>query len=96
MQRKQSTLSELTTDFVRYPQVLVNVRVANKKPIEELPEFSRSVKKVESALEGHGRVLVRYSGTEPMARIMVEGDDEKKIDEYAQDLADELRRALGG
>ncbi len=96
MQRKQSTLSELTTDFVRYPQVLVNVRVANKKPIEELPKFSRSVEKVESALEGHGRVLVRYSGTEPVARIMVEGDDEKKIGEYAEYLADELRRALGG
>jgi phosphoglucosamine mutase len=96
MQRKQSTLSELTTDFVRYPQVLVNVRVAKKKPIEELPEFLRSVEKVESALDGHGRVLVRYSGTEPMVRIMVEGDDEKKIGEYAQGLADELRRALGG
>jgi len=96
MQRKQSTLSELTTDFVRYPQVLLNVRVAKKKPIEELPEFLRSVEKVESELGGHGRVLVRYSGTEPLARIMVEGDDEKKIGEYARDLADELRRALGG
>jgi len=96
MQRKQGTLSELTTDFVRYPQILVNVRVAKKKPIEELPEFLRSVEKVESALEGHGRVLVRYSGTEPLARIMVEGDDEKKIGEYAEVLADELRRALGG
>jgi phosphoglucosamine mutase len=96
MQRKQRTLSELTTDFVRYPQVLVNVRVAAKKPIEELPEFLRSVEKVEKALGGHGRVLVRYSGTEPLARIMVEGDDEKKIGEYARDLADRLRSALGG
>jgi phosphoglucosamine mutase len=96
MQRKQRTLSELMTDFVRYPQVLLNVRVAKKKPIEELPEFLRSVEKVESELGGHGRVLVRYSGTEPLARIMVEGDDEKKIGEYARDLADELRRALGG
>ncbi|MBW2693972.1 MAG: phosphoglucosamine mutase [Deltaproteobacteria bacterium] len=96
MQRKQSTLSELMTDFVRYPQVLLNIRVAKKKPIEDLPEFLQSVEKVESALGGHGRVLVRYSGTEPLARIMVEGDDEKKIGEYAQDLADELRRALGG
>jgi phosphoglucosamine mutase len=96
MQRKQRTLSELTTDFVRYPQVLVNVRVAERKPIESLPGFVRSVEKVESALGGRGRVLIRYSGTEPKVRIMVEGDDAKKIREYADDLADELRRALGG
>jgi len=96
MQRKESTLSELTTDFVRYPQVLVNVRVADQRPIEDLPEFARLVEKVESALDGRGRVLIRYSGTEPMVRVMVEGDDEKKIREYANDLADGLRRALGG
>jgi len=96
MQRKQRTLSELTVDYVRYPQVLVNVRVAERKPIEDLPDFMRLVKKVETALAGRGRVLIRYSGTEAKARIMVEGDDEKKIREYAQDLADGLRSALGG
>jgi len=96
MQRKQRTLSELTADYVRYPQVLVNVRVAERKPIEDLPDFMRLVKKVETALAGRGRVLIRYSGTEAKARIMVEGDDEKKIREYAQDLADGLRSALGG
>ncbi len=96
MQRKQSTLSELTTDFVRYPQVLVNVRIAEKRPIEDLPEFAQSVAKIEKALGGRGRVLIRYSGTEPLVRIMVEGDDEKKIREYAQDLAAQLRRILGG
>jgi phosphoglucosamine mutase len=96
MRRKGRTLSELTTDFFRYPQVLVNVPVAEKKPIEDLPEFLRMVEKVESGLNGRGRVLIRYSGTEPLARIMVEGDDEKQIREYAHDLAEELRRALGG
>jgi phosphoglucosamine mutase len=96
MQRKQRTLSELTTDFVRYPQVLVNVRVAERKPIKDLPDFVQLVEKVERALGDRGRVLIRYSGTEPKARIMVEGDDEKKIREYAQDLAEGLRRALGG
>jgi phosphoglucosamine mutase len=96
MRRKQRTLSELTVDFVRYPQVLLNVRVAEKKPIEDLSGFSKAVERVESALDGRGRVLVRYSGTEPKARIMVEGDDEKQIREYADDLAEALRRALGG
>jgi phosphoglucosamine mutase len=96
MRRKERTLSELTADFVRYPQVLLNVRVAEKKPIEGLSEFSQTVKKIESALDGRGRVLIRYSGTEPKARIMVEGDDEKQVREYADDLAEALRRALGG
>jgi phosphoglucosamine mutase len=51
---------------------------------------------VESDLKGRGRVLIRYSGTEPAARIMVEGDDERQVGEYANHLADHLRRALGG
>jgi phosphoglucosamine mutase len=96
MRRKGRTLSELTTDFFRYQQVLVNVPVAEKKPIEDLPELLRLVEKIESALNGRGRVLIRYSGTEPLARVLVEGDDEKQIREYANDLADALRRALGG
>jgi phosphoglucosamine mutase len=96
MRRKERTLSELTADFVRYPQVLLNVRVAEKKPIEGLSEFSKTVERVEGALDGRGRVLIRYSGTEPKARIMVEGDDEKQVREYAHDLAEALRRALGG
>ena len=96
MRRKERPLSELAGDFVRYPQVMVNVEVANKKPFESLPEFSREVRKVEDELNGRGRVLVRYSGTEPAARVMVEGDDERQVAEYAQHLADQLRRALGG
>jgi phosphoglucosamine mutase len=86
----------LTADFVRYPQILLNVPVAEKKPIESLSGFSDAVEKVEGALGGRGRVLVRYSGTEPKARIMVEGEDEKRIREYANELAEALRRALGG
>jgi phosphoglucosamine mutase len=96
MRRKGRTLSELTTDFFRYQQVLVNVSVAEKQPIEDLPELARLVEKVESALDGRGRVLIRYSGTEPLARILVEGDDEKQIRGYAHELAEALRRALGG
>lgn len=96
MRRKGRMLSELTTDFVRYPQILVNIPVAEKKPFEDLPEFVRLREKVESALGDRGRVLIRYSGTEPLARIMVEGDDEQQIKGYANELAEALRRALGG
>ena len=96
MQRKGRTLSELTCDFDHYPQVLVNVDVAEKKPIESLPEFSNALKQIEEKLGSGGRVLIRYSGTEKKARIMVEGEDEKEVREYANDLAARLRHALGG
>jgi phosphoglucosamine mutase len=95
MRRKEQTLSEMTADFERFPQALVNVRVDEKKPIESLPAVAKAVEKVEAELDGRGRVLIRYSGTEPKARIMVEGDDEDRVDSYANDLAAELRRALG-
>jgi phosphoglucosamine mutase len=96
MRRKQARLSELTEDFERFPQVLVNVKVADKKPIESLPSLVEAVGRVEAALEGRGRVLIRYSGTEPKARILVEGEDEQRVTRHAHELADELRRALGG
>jgi len=96
MRRKERQLSELTADFVRYPQTLVNVAVAEKRPIESLAEFSEAVRKVERELDGRGRVLIRYSGTEPKARVMVEGEDASKVAGFANELADGLKRALGG
>jgi phosphoglucosamine mutase len=95
MRRKQQTLSDLTSDFERFPQVLVDVKVEEKRPIESLPSVMEAVERVEAELHGRGRVLIRYSGTEPKARIMVEGEDEDRVGGYANDLAAELRRALG-
>jgi phosphoglucosamine mutase len=95
MRRSERTLSDLTADFERFPQVLVNVPVAEKKPIESLPALAKAVQKVEAELDDRGRVLIRYSGTEPKARIMVEGDDEDRVGGYANELAIELQRALG-
>jgi phosphoglucosamine mutase len=96
MRRKQRPLSDLVRDIERFPQVLVNVKVADKRPLESLPAVSAAVAKVEKALDGRGRVLIRYSGTEPKARVMVEGEDETRVRDYAEAIAAELRRALGG
>jgi len=95
MRRKDRRLSELVEGIERYPQVLLNVPVAEKKPIESLPPVADAVRKVETQLAGRGRVLIRYSGTESKARIMVEGEDERQVTRYANELADHLRRALG-
>ncbi|MEE3330698.1 MAG: phosphoglucosamine mutase [Myxococcota bacterium] len=94
MARSGRKLSELLSDFQRYPQVLLNLEVANKRPLEDLPSVQAAIRKVEDELSGHGRVLIRYSGTELKARVMVEGEDETRVRELAEDLADELRRAL--
>jgi len=94
--RRDRTLSELCAGFERFPQVLVNVKVANKKPIEALPDVASAVRRIEAALGKRGRVLIRYSGTEPKARVMVEGEDESTVREYAEELAGCLERCVGG
>ena len=87
-------LSELVSGMERFPQVLVNVRVAAKRPLEDLPAVTDEVRKIEAEMGGRGRVLIRYSGTEPKARVMVEGDDEDRVREHAEHLAELLRRSL--
>jgi phosphoglucosamine mutase len=94
MRRRRLPLSKLAEGFERFPQALVNVRVARKRPLEELTEFGATLRKVEAELGEDGRVMVRYSGTEPKARIMVEGTDEARVRELAEDLARGLERAL--
>jgi phosphoglucosamine mutase len=88
-------LSELAAAMTRYPQVLVNVKVREKRPIESLPQVTSLITRVESTLGREGRVLVRYSGTEPKARIMVEGPDASAIQAYAEDIARAMETALG-
>jgi phosphoglucosamine mutase len=95
MGRTRRKLSDLVQSFQRFPQVLVNVRVADKKPIEQLPAVAEAIERVEKSLRGAGRVLIRYSGTEPKARVMVEGEDEAQVSGYARELAEVLQRSLG-
>jgi phosphoglucosamine mutase len=73
---------------------MVNIGVAEKRPLEELPAFQDAVTEVEEELGDAGRVLVRYSGTELKARIMVEGRDEARVHEMANELAEKLKQAL--
>ena len=95
MFEKNESLSGLTGDFVRYPQTLVNVRVREKRPFDEVPEIVVTSKAIEDELQGSGRLLLRYSGTENLARVMIEGKDQTVIDEQAKRLADVIRNSLG-
>jgi phosphoglucosamine mutase len=95
MQRRRQSLSDLTRGFQRYPQLLVNVRVSEKRPFPDLPTVQRAVRGVEQALNGRGRLLLRYSGTEPLARIMIEGENEGQIAGYAEGLAQAIRHEIG-
>jgi phosphoglucosamine mutase len=95
MQREGKPLSELARCFDPVPQALVNVIVKEKRPLAELPDVARAIAAVEKALGGEGRVLVRFSGTENKARVLVEGVDAKRIRAHAEGIAEELRKALG-
>ena len=88
-------LDELTEGFRRYPQVLVNVRVREKVPFEEVEEVVRASREVRERLGEGGRLLLRYSGTEPLARVMIEGQSQEEIDALAEGLAAVIRRNLG-
>ena len=81
--------------FVHTPQVLKNVRVREKMPFEAIPGFAARRRVAEQRLAGNGRLLLRYSGTEALARVMVEGADAALVDAVARDLADALRESLG-
>jgi phosphoglucosamine mutase len=93
---KGRPLSELRRVMKRFPQVLLNVRVGTKTPVKEVPRLVDAMGKAERALGERGRVLVRYSGTEPLLRVMVEGEREAQIQELAESIAAAARGALGG
>jgi len=96
MRRKKQTLSELAKVMTPLPQVLVNVRVAEKRNIMTIPEVSSLVKGIEEKLRDEGRILIRYSGTEPLLRIMLEGQDKYQIAGWGQEIADMVEKKIGG
>jgi len=93
--RENRTLDELTADFTVFPQKLVNVRVSQRKPLEELPRVVDAIQSCETELNGSGRVLVRFSGTEPLARVMVEAADRDQVELWTGRIADAIRGELG-
>jgi phosphoglucosamine mutase len=95
IRRSGHKLSDLVSGYVRFPQVLSSFRVPEKRPLESLPDMVDLMRKIEDELGGNGRVLIRYSGTEPKVRVMVEGQDEARVTEMAKELSDRLRRCLG-
>jgi phosphoglucosamine mutase len=95
MGRKGKTLSELASNFVTFPQKLVNIKVAHKPPLESIEPLKKAIEQKERELGNKGRVLVRYSGTENKARVMVECEDEEACKRHANDLAQIVEREIG-
>jgi phosphoglucosamine mutase len=90
----KKTLDELAADLTIYPQLLVNVRVMERKPLDQLPLVQAAILACETALQGTGRVLVRFSGTEPLARVMVEAVDVAAVEDWANRIAATIRAEL--
>jgi phosphoglucosamine mutase len=88
-------LADLAAELVSYPQVLVNVRVKEKKELRSVPAIAASMDRIEGQLAGQGRLLVRYSGTEPLLRVMIEGKDQQEIQGWAREIADSVKQHLG-
>jgi phosphoglucosamine mutase len=95
MARTGSELADLADQLVVLPQTLKNVRVRRRAPIEGLPQIQAAIDRVTMALGGRGRVLVRYSGTEPLLRVMIEGDDQARVERWAEDIVSVVRKTLG-
>jgi phosphoglucosamine mutase len=95
VQRSGKPLSELARVMTSLPQVLVNVRVREKTDLREIPEIRQAIEEIEADLCDNGRVLIRYSGTEPLLRIMIEGQDQQSIERQAEEIAELSRKHLG-
>jgi len=94
MKRSGQSLAELTAGFQEFPQVMVNVRVAERIDPGRSPEIQAAVQRVERELGDSGRVVLRASGTEPLIRVMVEGRDQATVSRYAEELAETVRRSV--
>ncbi len=95
MKQTDKPLSQLAACMKTYPQTLVNVKVRERRDLESIPEIAGRMAEISGKLEGTGRLLVRYSGTEPKVRVMIEGENEVEIKQLAEELAGLIRKKLG-
>jgi phosphoglucosamine mutase len=93
--RSGKTLGELVADLKVYPQVIVNVKVREKKPLESIPTVAAAIAAAEKELADSGRVVIRYSGTEALARVMIEAESEPLMRHHADTIAGAIRSELG-
>jgi phosphoglucosamine mutase len=95
MTEEGKALHELAAGFQTYPQILVNVAVRVKQPFAEVAAIQRAARNIQSELGARGRLLLRYSGTEPLARVMIEGESQDEIERHASELASVIHESLG-
>ncbi len=95
MVRRQRPLSELKQVMQRYPQKLINVKVRERRDLSSVEPVAKTMQRVTDALGDSGRLLVRYSGTEPLVRVMIEGEDEGQVGAYTEEVAESVRLHLG-
>ncbi len=95
MRETGASLGSLAQCLTKFPQILVNVVVREKPPLEAIPRLGDRVRQMEAALNGLGRILIRYSGTEPLARVMIEGDNREMIEAMAHELAGIIQSEIG-
>lgn len=95
LRRAGKPLHELIADLKVFPQTIVNVRVKEKKPLDAIPSVAASIRNAEEDLQSNGRVVIRYSGTEPLARVMIEAESEEAMRRHANAIAGAIREALG-
>ena len=93
--RSGKSIDELTADLKVYPQVIINIKVREKKPLESIPTVAATIRAAEGELKDSGRVVIRYSGTEPLARVMIEAASEAGMRYHAEAIADAIRNELG-
>jgi phosphoglucosamine mutase len=96
MKSKQTPLSKLAQCWKRFPQILTNIIVREKRPFDELADVPQLVAEAEAELQGDGgRVFLRYSGTEPKARLLVEGHDSARLEKWTKKISEAIRQQVG-
>jgi phosphoglucosamine mutase len=93
--RSGKPLADLVADLKMFPQKIQNIRVREKIPFAQIPSIQAAIAAAESELNGNGRIVVRYSGTEALARVMVEAESEEKMQTLTAGIAAEIQKALG-